>query len=212
MTEDGPWRPKRRREARVHQSRPGRGSVTWCGWTVRRTTGSRARAALRADRVHRWRTLRVRPAAGAAVLPVGDDGVHGDAAGHLAAHGRPVALYSDRRRRNRRRGRTGSRRRTIRGAGGSSPRRRSAPRHEVAPGRDGASEPAPRPPSSHRRFDRFGDRARGKTVENAIRLRPAARAAGRAQGGNLYFALTRTTRDPYSNLVCRTLAATGSFS
>ncbi len=65
-----------------------------------------------------------------------------------------------RRRRNRRRGRTGSRRRTIRGAGRSSPRRRSAPRHEVAPGRDGASEPAPRfPPSFHRRFcDEGGSR------------------------------------------------------
>ncbi len=49
MAEEGLWRPKRRREARVHRAvRAARGSGSWRRWTARRTTGSRGagRAAL----------------------------------------------------------------------------------------------------------------------------------------------------------------------
>ena len=96
MTEDGLWRPKRRREARVHQSRPRRARL---GELVRVDgsphdwfEGRGPRCALIVfidDATSRLLALRFcRSETTEAYMET--------LRGHLAAHGRPVALYSDR--------------------------------------------------------------------------------------------------------------------
>ena len=96
MTEDGLWRPKRRREARVHQSRPRRARL---GELVR-VDGSphdwfegrgprRTLIVFIDDATSRLLALRFcRSETTEAYMET--------LRGHLAAHGRPVALYSDR--------------------------------------------------------------------------------------------------------------------
>ena len=96
MTEDGLWRPKRRREARVHQSRPRRARLgelvqvdgsphDWFeGRGPRRTL-----IVFIDDATSRLLALRFcRSETTEAYMET--------LRGHLAAHGRPVALYSDR--------------------------------------------------------------------------------------------------------------------
>ena len=96
MTEDGLWRPKRRREARVHQSRPRRARlgelVQVDGSPHDWFEGRGPRCALIVfidDATSRLLALRFcRSETTEAYMET--------LRGHLAAHGRPVALYSDR--------------------------------------------------------------------------------------------------------------------
>ncbi len=96
MTEDGLWRPKRRREARVHQRRPRRarlGELVQVDGSPHDWFEGRApRCALIVfidDATSRLLALRFcRSETTEAYMET--------LRGHLAAHGRPVALYSDR--------------------------------------------------------------------------------------------------------------------
>ncbi len=96
MTEDGLWRPKRRREARVHQSRPRRARlgelVQVDGSPHDWFEGRGPRCALIVfidDATSRLLALRF---FGSETTEAYMETLRG----HLAAHGRPVALYSDR--------------------------------------------------------------------------------------------------------------------